>query len=72
MKAVEFQSQLNPDHTLTVPASAMGAIPIGRSVRVLVLIAETDTDLEWERLTAEDFGQGYAETDAVYDQLSGR
>ena len=72
MKAVEFQSQLNPDQTLTVLASAMGAIPIGRSVRVLVLIAETDTDLEWERLTAEDFGQGYAETDAVYDQFSGR
>jgi hypothetical protein len=70
MKAVEFQSQLNPDLTLTVPASVVGAIPIGQTVRVLVLLAENDTDQEWERLTAEEFGQGYADTDAVYDQLS--
>jgi hypothetical protein len=72
MKAVEFQSQLNPDQTLTVPEAVIGAIPIGQAVRVLVLIAEPDADLEWERLTAEDFGQGYTEADAVYDQLSGR
>lgn len=72
MKAVEFQSRLNPDRTLTVPASLTGAIPIGQAVRVLILIPETDADEEWEPLTAEDFGQGYAETDAIYDQLSGR
>ena len=70
MKAVEFQSQLNPDLTLTVPASVVGAIPIGQTVRVLVLLAENDTDQEWEQLTAEEFGQGYADTDALYDQLS--
>ena len=70
MKAVEFQSQLNPDQTLTVPASVVGDIPIGQMVRVLVLLAENDTDPEWEQLTAEEFGQGYADTDAVYDQLS--
>jgi hypothetical protein len=72
MKAVEFQSQLNSDHTLTVPASVMSAIPIGHTVRVLILIPETDADSEWERLAAEEFGQGYADTDAIYDQLSGR
>jgi hypothetical protein len=72
MKAIEFQSQLNPDQTLTVPASVLGAIPIGQPVRVLVLIPETEMDQEWERLTALDFGQGYADTDAVYDQLSSR
>jgi len=33
MKAVEFQSQLNSDQTLTVPPSVMGAIPIGQTVR---------------------------------------
>ena len=70
MKAVEFQSQLNPDQTLTVPASVVGDIPIGQTVRVLVLLAESDTDQEWDQLTAEEFGRGYADTDAVYDQLS--
>jgi hypothetical protein len=72
MKAIEFQSKLNSDQTLTVPESAKSAIPVGQPVRVLVLIPETDFDQEWERLAAEDFGQGYADTDAVYDQLSGR
>ena len=72
MKAIEFQSQINSDRTLTVPVTVMDSIPIGQTVRVLVLFAEKDTDLEWEKLTAEDFGQGYAETDAIYDQLSGR
>jgi hypothetical protein len=70
MKAVEFQSQLNPDQTLTVPPSVMSAIPIGQTVRVLILFPESDTDREWEHLAAEEFGQGYADTDALYDQLS--
>jgi hypothetical protein len=70
MKAVEFQSQVNPDQTLTVPASVMDAIPVGRAVRVLILVPENETDQEWENLAAEAFGQGYADADAIYDQLS--
>jgi len=66
MKAIEFQSQLNSDHTLTVPHSVTAAIAIGQAVRVLILIPESDVDREWEQLTAEDFGQGYADTDALY------
>jgi hypothetical protein len=72
MKAVEFQSRLNPDQTLPVPTSVLGAIPIGQPVRVLVLIRETEMDQEWERLAALDFGQGYADTDAIHDQRSSR
>ncbi len=70
MKAVEFQAQVNADQTLTVPASAMSAIPVGRAVRVLILVPENETDQEWETLAAEAFGQGYADADAIYDQLS--
>jgi hypothetical protein len=72
MKAVEFQSQLNPDGTMTVPAAVAAAIPLRQPVRVLVLIAESDSDQEWEQLAALEFGQGYAESDAIYDQLSER
>ena len=72
MKAVEFQAQLNSDLTLTVPASVRDDVPVGRVVRVLVLVPDTDTDKEWEQLAAVDFGQGYADSDAIYDQLSGR
>jgi hypothetical protein len=70
MKAIEFQSQLRSDRTLTVPASVLDAIPIGQTVRVLVLLPESDEDREWERRAAEEFGRGYADTDAIYDELS--
>ncbi len=70
MKAIEFQAQVNPDQTLKVPASVMGTIPVGQAVRVLILVPDNDTDKEWEYLAAEAFGQGYADGDAIYDQLS--
>lgn len=70
MKAVEFQAEVNPDQTLRVPSNLADAIPSGQSVRVLILIPEGASDAEWERLTAHEFGQGYADTDAIYDQLS--
>ena len=70
MKAIEFQSRLTTDQTLAVPASALGAIPVGQTVRVLILLPEDDEDREWERRATEEFGRGYADTDAIYDQLS--
>jgi hypothetical protein len=32
---------------------------------------ERDDDRQWEQRTAEEFGQGYADTDAIYDHLGG-
>ena len=70
MKAIEFQSTLTTDQTLFVPASVLEAIPVGQPVRVLILVPENEGDREWERRAAEEFGRGYAHTDAIYDQLS--
>jgi hypothetical protein len=72
MKAIEFQSQLSASQTLSVPAAVANTIPVGQPLRVLVLIAENDLDQEWEQLAALDFGQGYADSDVIYDNLSGR
>ncbi len=71
MKAVEFQSSLNPDQTLGVPPEAAQVIPPGQAVRVLVLLPDGASDNQWEQFAAIDFGQGYAQGDAIYDQLSG-
>ncbi len=70
MKAIEFQSKVSPDQTLAVPACLMGLIPVGQAVRVLILVPENEADEEWENLAADAFGRGYADADAVYDQLS--
>jgi hypothetical protein len=49
-----------------------GALPIGQTVRVLILVPEGEPDQEWEMLAAEEFGQGYVDTDAIYDPFSNR
>ena len=72
MKAVEFQSELRPDRTLSVPASVSQQIPLGQTVRVLLLVPENLEDQAWEQLTAAEFGMGYDDSDAIYDQLSNR
>lgn len=72
MKAVEFVSQINSNQALSVPASVAESIPPGQTVRVLLLIPDNDTAQEWEHLAATEFGQGYADSDAIYDQLSDR
>lgn len=72
MKAVEFQSELRPDHTLSVPASMIERIPPGQTLRVLILVPEDAEDQAWEQLAAAELGMGYADGDAIYDQLSNR
>jgi hypothetical protein len=69
MKAIEFESQMTSDHSLSVPAAVASGIPAECPIRVLVLIPEGDHDHQWENLAAIDFGQGYAESDAIYDNL---
>lgn len=68
MKAIEFQSQLNADHSLSVPPSVAAGIPFLQPLRVLVLVPEADEDQQWEHLAALEFGQGYADTDTIYNR----
>lgn len=73
MKALEFGTHINPDNTLTVPPEVAAQVQPGQAVRILLLVAEPDEeDADWKRLTAEQFFNGYAESDAIYDQLSSR
>ena len=71
MKALEFEAPLNPDRTLTVPPAVAAQVPAGGTVRVLLLVAESTEDEDWNRLTAEQFFKGYADSDAIYDELPG-
>jgi len=72
MKAVEFQSELSADHTLSVPANLVDRIPPGQPLRVLIFVPEDAEEQAWEQLAASEFGLGYADSDAIYDQLSNR
>ncbi|MGH7225627.1 MAG: hypothetical protein ACRELF_20610, partial [Gemmataceae bacterium] len=60
------------DHTLPIPAAVAAELPSGQTVRILVLVPDSSEDADWARLTTEQFLKGYADSDAIYDQLSGQ
>ena len=65
MQAYEFTAVITPEGKVDIPAAVSAKLPIGRPVRLIVLIAEDD-DTAWQRLTAEQFFAGYAEADSVF------
>jgi hypothetical protein len=71
MKTIEFESRLNPDGTLRVPEDVIAQVPPGEPVRVVLVVGDPNEDQEWTRLAAAQFLKGYAESDGIYDQLSG-
>ena len=70
MVAHEFQTNVHPDGTLHLPEDVARQLPTGQKVRVLILVAESDEDRDWQQLATEQFMKGYADGDAIYDQLS--
>ena len=71
MKALEFQTRVNPDGTVTLPPDVASQVHDVHPVRVILLIPESAEDREWANLTAEQFLKGYAPGDAIYDEPSG-
>lgn len=72
MRAFEFQTRLNPDDTLKVPAEIAAEVHQEQPLRVILLVTDSEEDRAWGQLTAEQFLQGYAESDAIYDELPAR
>jgi hypothetical protein len=70
MKQFEFDSRLDTNATIKVPHELAAQLTAGQSVRVVVLVPGTDEETAWADLTAEQFLRGYADSDAIYDQLS--
>jgi len=71
MSALEFQASLNPDGTVKVPQDVAAQLKNVPSFRVVVVVPEEhDADDEaWRRLGLTQFFQGYADSDAIYDDL---
>jgi hypothetical protein len=69
MKTLEFDASLNSDKTLTVPPAVADQVPAGHTVRVLLLIDDSNEEKAWNKLTVDQFFKGYAESDAIYDEL---
>jgi hypothetical protein len=68
MSALEFWASVNADQTLTLPPDVAAKIEREQRLRVILIVPDDD-DRSWERLTAEQFLEGYAPSDAIYDEL---
>jgi hypothetical protein len=72
MKAFEFQAQIGKGETLSVPPDVAKQLPRQLPLRVIVLVDDEDDEEEeraWIRFGTEEFLKGYAESDAIYDDL---
>ena len=72
MKALEFWTAINPDKTLTLPPEIAAEVGSEERVRVILLTGDGGDDQDWAHLTAEKFLKGYADGDAIYDDLPAR
>jgi hypothetical protein len=64
---LNFQAELGPDGTVRVPPEVASQLT-SATFRVLLLIPDTQEDVDWKRLTGEQFLRGYAPGDAIYDE----
>jgi hypothetical protein len=69
MKALDSPASIHPDHTVKVPPEIAAQVESEQSVRVILLIPEATDDQEWSLLTVDQFLKGYADSDAIYDDL---
>ena len=72
MQQFEFQTVLPADATVTVPPEIAVQVEPNRPIRIVMLVPDPEEDREWSALTANQFLQGYADEDAIYDHLPTR
>ena len=70
MPTWQFDSHLNPDHTLSVPPEVAAQLQPEETIHVVFVSGESTEEADWQRLATEQFLQGYAPGDDIYDQLS--
>jgi hypothetical protein len=69
MATWQFDSQVNPNQTLPIPPEVANQLAPNSTVHVLLMCGELNEDAEWRRLAAQQFLNGYAPGDAIYDDL---
>jgi len=67
MKAIEFNTTLNNNKRIDIPARFQKEIEKNDAVRVLILIEEESDERTWKKLAASSFLKGYSDKDSIYD-----
>lgn len=70
MRAIEFKSKLSKNRIL-IPKKILSELQDSaeRNVQVILLFddLENDLDLDFKKITTEQFVNGYADSDSIYD-----
>jgi hypothetical protein len=72
MQAYEFPAHITADGKLELPEATLPRSLGNQTVRVIVLVQDTDTVAEqtqWQDLSAAQFLAGYSSVDAIYDEI---
>jgi hypothetical protein len=69
MRAVRFQTRPSDNRSLEIPAELAAQIPRDQPLQVILLLPEGSDERGWDRLTWEQFLEGYSESDGIYDSL---
>ncbi len=70
MKHFEFETYVTDDQTVKVPPEVAAQIERDCPVHVIVVVPDDREDQLWTVLTTEQFLRGYADSDAIYDDVS--
>jgi hypothetical protein len=65
----QFETNLNPDRTLSVPPDVAAQLGPDATVHVVLMTGESAEEGDWQRLATEQFLEGYGPGDNIYDQL---
>lgn len=74
MKTFSFPAVPDRNGQISLPEEVTSALPPNRTIEVLVVLREEgDSEKEdeeaWRRLALESFLEGYADSDAIYDEV---
>ena len=67
MNAIEFETELRGDMTLSLPPDVAERLPKSGRVTVVVLVPDDIEDEQWRRAAYEQFMKDDGPDDAVYD-----
>ena len=68
MQAIEFLTKIENNHQIAVPQAFAKMLKEDQQVRIIILV-EDDEESAWKNGVAEQFFKGYADEDAIYDNI---
>jgi hypothetical protein len=70
MDAIQFETELRGESTLTLPPDVLAKLPKSGRARIVLLIQDDSEDEDWRRASYEHFMRDDNPDDAVYDTFS--